>query len=118
MIFWKVFPGEGPYSCRVTLFQPPGMECLICALTEDMKGMNCNHYKMAVEKALFAIPDVAAAHVQLAKKLAPVTGESLDVSRDKFSANRISASAERSYRGHKPQMRKDKPRQTCQGSFL
>lgn len=39
-----------------------------------IEGMSCGHCKMAVEKALQAIPGVVSARVDLAKKEALVTG--------------------------------------------
>ncbi|KYZ74860.1 hypothetical protein AXX12_14855 [Anaerosporomusa subterranea] len=39
-----------------------------------IEGMTCNHCKMAVEKALKAVPGVTGAVVDLEKKQATVTG--------------------------------------------
>jgi copper chaperone len=39
-----------------------------------IEGMSCNHCKMAVEKALKAVPGVTSAIVDLAAKQAAVTG--------------------------------------------
>ena len=43
-----------------------------------IQGMSCNHCKMSVEKALKALPGVSAAEVDLAQKIAVVTGDALD----------------------------------------
>lgn len=44
------------------------------ATTLKIEGMTCGHCKAAVEKALKAVPGVANAAVDLAKKEAVVTG--------------------------------------------
>ena len=56
-------------------------------MTKIMKvnGMNCNHCKMAVEKALSSVEGVTAAEVNLAEKLAVITLAS-DVSDEALTA--------------------------------
>lgn len=45
--------------------------------TIHIEGMSCNHCRMAVEKALCALPGVESAQVDLEKKTAMVRGSGI-----------------------------------------